>query len=328
MSITLELVKPSVEMLRDELERRWGVDKDRLDEICRHALLPPGKLLRPLLLMESAAAIGGDRFKVLPAALAVEYLHSASLIHDDIIDNDRMRRGRASVMAQYGIADAIVAGDALFLMSTTALAECGERGVLPAAVVTALRLFGDSGVLLCRGEVEEGTQRGMLDAGVSAYLEVIGLKTGALFQVACVGGAILGEGSPAQRAAADAYARHLGYGFQMYDDLLPYLRDSATTGKSGDSDLANQRPTFPVLVGYEMAGRAQRDEIAAILRSRSADALARMSELLHGMGAIEQARQHAADEARLAIEALAGLPASESTDFLASVARLAVDRDR
>ena len=138
MSSTLELAKPSLDMLRDELGWGWGVGKDRLGEMCGHALLPTGKLLRPLWLVESAAATGGDRFKALPAARAVEYLHTPSLIHDDIIDNDRMRRGRASVMAQYGIADAIVAGDALFLMSTTALAECGERGV-PAAAVVRIR---------------------------------------------------------------------------------------------------------------------------------------------------------------------------------------------
>ena len=328
MSVTLEPVRQSLELLRGELEWRWGIGEDRLAKMCRQALLPSGKLLRPLLLMESAVAVGGHRSQVLPAALAVEYLHGASLIHDDIIDSDRMRRGRASIVAQYGVADAIVAGDALFMMSTTALAECSERGVSPAAVVDTLRLFGESGVLLCRGEVGEAAQQGVLDAGVSAYLEVIGLKTGALFRAACVAGAILGEGNRAQRAAADAYARHLGYGFQMYDDLLPYLRESATTGKAGDSDLANRRPTFPVLVGHDMAEPAKRNEIAAILRGGSADALARMSELLHGIGAIERARRRAAEEARLAIEALSGLPASASTDFLASVARLAVDRDR
>lgn len=328
MSITLEPVQQSLWLLREELERRWQVSEDRLDEICRHALLPAGKLLRPLLLLESAAAFGGDRFKVVPAALAVEYLHSASLVHDDVIDSDRMRRGQESVMARYGIADAIVTGDALFMRSATTLAECVQRGVPAAAVVTALGLFGDSGVLLCRGQVAEGAQRRVVDAGLSAYREVIGLKTGALFRAGCVAGVILGGGAPAQQAAVDSYARCLGNAFQMYDDLLPYLQDTAATGKLPDSDLANQRPTFPVLVGYEMADRVQRDEIAAILRSGSADALARMSRLLHGIGAIERAKQHATQEAHRAIDALAGLPASASTEFLASVASLAVDRDR
>jgi geranylgeranyl pyrophosphate synthase len=328
MSIPLEPVQQSIRLLRDELERRWYTSEDRLDEICRHALLPTGKLLRALLLLESAAAVGGDRFKVAPAALTVEYLHNASLVHDDIIDGDLMRRGRESVMARYGITDAIVAGDALFMMSTTALAECVQRGVPAAAVVTTLGLFGDSGVLVCRGQVAESAQQLAVDAGLSAYREMIGLKTGALFRAGCVAGVVLAGGTPAYQAAADSYARFLGNAFQMYDDLLPYLQDTTTTGKLPDSDLANHRPTFPVLVGYEMADPVQREEIDAILRSGSADALAWMSLLLHRIGAIEHAKQQATEEVHRAIDALAGLPASASTVFLASVASFAVDRDR
>ncbi|MFD8500565.1 polyprenyl synthetase family protein [Amycolatopsis sp. NPDC059657] len=327
MSVVLETPQQSLRLVQQELELRWSVSQDRLDEMSQHALLPTGKLLRPLLLLESAAAVGGDRTKVLPAALAVEYLHGASLIHDDIIDGDRMRRGRQSVMARYGVEDAIVTGDSLFMMSVTALAECAERGVPAAAVVTALHLLGTAGVLLCRGQIAESQQQGVLDMGVSAYLSMIDWKTGALFRAACVTGCVLGEGSVAQRKTLDLYAHHVGNAFQMYDDLLPYLREITTTGKSAESDLANGRPTFPVLVGYEMADRVRQAEISALLRGGSADALDRMSELLHGMGAIERARRYATEEAHRAIDALAGLPVSPSTEFLASVARLCVDRD-
>ncbi|MEQ0565411.1 polyprenyl synthetase family protein [Amycolatopsis sp. NEAU-NG30] len=327
MSITLEPVRASLDLVREELERRWPDGRDRLDAMCRHALLPSGKLLRPLLLLESAAAVGGDRTQVVPAALAVEYLHGASLIHDDVIDGDRLRRGRESVMARYGVDDAIVAGDALFMASATALAECGHLGVPAAAVVTALRLFGEAGIRLCRGQVEESAQQGALDAGLPAYLAMVEGKTGALFRAACVAGVVLGGGSTSDQVAAAAYAGHLGIAFQMYDDLLPYLRDSATTGKAAGSDLANRRPTFPVLVAAELAP-GRRGELAAILHSGAPGALARMSELLHGIGAIEHARRLATAEAGHAIAALAAFPPSDSTAFLASVAELVVDRER
>ncbi|MEU0536175.1 polyprenyl synthetase family protein [Amycolatopsis tolypomycina] len=327
MSIALEPVQASLGLVREELDRRWPDGRDRLDAMCRHALLPSGKLLRPLLLLESAAAVGGDRARVVPAALAVEYLHGASLVHDDVIDGDRLRRGRDSVMARFGVDDAIVAGDALFMASVTALAECGRRGVPATAVVTALRLFGEAGIRLCRGQVEESAQQGALEGGLPAYLAMADGKTGALFRAACVAGVVLGGGSPADQAAADSYARHLGIAFQMYDDLLPYLRESATTGKAAGSDLANRRPTFPVLVASELAP-GRRGEIAAILHSGSAGALARMSELLHDIGAIEHARRRAEAEADRAAGALAGFPASESTAFLGSVAELVVDRER
>lgn len=326
MSVTVEPIQQALSLLHAELKGRWHTDQDRLDAMCRHALLPSGKLLRPLLLLEFAAAVGGDRAKVVPAALAVEYLHTASLVHDDVIDDDQMRRGRDSVMARYGIDDAIVAGDALFMMSVTALAECGQRGVPAAAVVDALRLVGDAGIQLCRGQVAESAQQGVLDAGVSSYLEMISWKTSALFRAACVAGVVLGGGSPAQQAVADTYARHLGSAFQMYDDLLPYLADSMAAGKNAGSDLANQRPTFPILVGHELADEDQRTEIAKILHSGSADALARMSDLLHNIGAIEHAYHLAKQEACLANDALTGSPASESTEFLTSVAQLIVNR--
>lgn len=323
---------PTMELLLRELDRRWPQEAERLHQISRYALLPAGKLLRPLLLMEAAEAVGGGGPAVVPAALSVEYLHVGSLVHDDVIDGDAMRRGRPSVAARYGTADAIVTGDALMLGVFGVLADgTDEAGALPPGrVLDTVRVFARAGVDLCRGQAMEAELRGDLGCGLDRYVTMTALKTGALFRAACRGGAILGGGSPAQRHALTAYAEHLGSAFQMHDDLLPYTSDSRTTGKSALSDIAAARPTFPVLLCHAMAGAPARARLEAALGGAlpAADALRTVHELLETTGALDAARDRAMAQADRAKSCLAELPRSRATAVLAAVADLSVSRDR
>ncbi|MER8156699.1 polyprenyl synthetase family protein [Streptomyces sp. NPDC094472] len=323
---------PTVELLLRELDRRWPPEAERLHQISRYALLPAGKLLRPLLLMESAEAVGGGGPAVVPAALSVEYLHVGSLVHDDVIDGDAMRRGRPSIVARYGTADAIVTGDALMLGMFGVLTDGAEEagGLPPGRVLGAVRVFARAGVDLCRGQAMEGELRGDLGCGLDRYLTMSSLKTGALFRAACRGGAILGGGTPAQQHALTAYAEHLGLAFQMHDDLLPYTSDPGTTGKSALSDIAAARPTFPVLLCHAMAGAPGRARLAAALGGAlpAADALRTVHELLETTGALDAARDQATAQADRATSCLAELPRSRATAVLAAVADLSVSRDR
>ncbi|TMU99599.1 polyprenyl synthetase family protein [Streptomyces sp. DASNCL29] len=330
---------PTMELLLRELDRRWPRGAERLHQISRYALLPAGKLLRPLLLMESAEAVGGGGPAVVPAALSVEYLHVGSLVHDDVIDGDTMRRGRPSVVARYGTTDAIVTGDALMLGMFGVLTDGAEDsgpltedvgGLPPGRVLGAVRVFARAGVDLCRGQAMEGELRGDLGCGLDRYLTMSALKTGALFRAACRGGAILGGGSPAQQQALTSYAEHLGLAFQMHDDLLPYTSDSRTTGKSALSDIAAARPTFPVLLCHAMAGAPARARLEAALGGALpvADALRTVHELLETTGALTAARDRATAQADRAKSCLEQLPRSRATAVLAAVADLSVSRDR
>ncbi|EXU62997.1 dimethylallyltranstransferase [Streptomyces sp. PRh5] len=330
---------PTMELLLRELDRRWPRGAERLHQISRYALLPAGKLLRPLLLMESAEAVGGGGPAVVPAALSVEYLHVGSLVHDDVIDGDTMRRGRPSVVARYGTTDAIVTGDALMLGMFGVLTDGAEDsgpltedvgGLPPDRVLGAVRVFARAGVDLCRGQAMEGELRGDLGCGLDRYLAMSALKTGALFRAACRGGAILGGGSPAHQQALTSYAEHLGLAFQMHDDLLPYTSDSRTTGKSALSDIAAARPTFPVLLCHAMAGAPARARLEAALGGAlpAADALRTVHELLETTGALTAARDRATAQADRAKSCLERLPRSRATAVLAAVADLSVSRDR
>jgi len=317
--------------IRDALERRHPAAGDRFDEMTRYSMLAPGKLLRPLMLVASAEAVGGRGDPVLPAASAVEYLHVASLVHDDIIDGDDLRRGRPSVHARYGVPDAIVTGDALLFDLFAAVTECDAP---PGAVVAAVAELARAGVDLCRGQVRESLLvppgPGRPGSGLEAYLEVARLKTGALFRAACRVGALLGGGSPEQVGQLGEYGDHTGVAFQLYDDLLPYLADTAASDKPSTSDAANLRPTWPVLLAYRDGAPADRDAVETALSGALSptEALEVLRSAVTGSGALETARRGAREHSGRAVARLRGLPGAAAAQRLARVAAIAVDRDR
>jgi geranylgeranyl pyrophosphate synthase len=324
----------AVHIRRALAERRATGADERLDQICRYALLSPGKLLRPLLLVASAEAVGGRREQAMPAALAVEYLHVASLVHDDIIDGDDVRRGRAAVHAEFGLADAIVAGDAMILGLFSAVAECGRLGVPTDQVLGAVAALAEAGEDLCRGQAREALlvppgpdEPG---SGLDAYLEMAALKTGALFRGACRAGALLGGGTPRQVRIVTEFAEHAGLAHQMFDDLLPFLADPAVTGKPNTSDAANLRPTFPVLLAHADGDAGQRERIERVLAGGLPPerALAELRSVVLATGALDRARALARREAALAVADLAELPVPEAVALLGAVAELTVLRDR
>src|ERR1039457_2551623 len=190
-SILDELAQP----IHNELVKRWMGDLDNLHVICKHALVPAGKLFRPMLLLESALAVGGEIEHVLPAAVGSEYGHTASLIHDDIIDSDDMRRGRPSVHRKFGTENAIIAGDSLIFRLFLCLAECRHTQVSADRIVAALEIAAMSGIDMCRGQSMESEITANSIRDLNCYLEMIELKSAALFRAACQCGAVLGGGS-------------------------------------------------------------------------------------------------------------------------------------
>jgi geranylgeranyl diphosphate synthase type I len=323
-------LSPMSDALRRELDVRWPADGDRMQEISRYGLLAPGKLLRPLLLVTAAEATGGSRDKVVPAALAVEYLHVASLIHDDVIDGDDLRRGQDSVHARYGVPDAIATGDGLLFRVFSAVAECAALRVPEAAVLAAVQVLAQAGEDLCRGQVQESllAAAGPQGCGLDAYREMASLKTGALLRGACRAGALLSGGTPEETDTVTAFAEHVGLAFQMYDDLLPYLADSSVTGKPGTSDAANLRPTFPVLLAYRTGSPAVRRRLEVALGGGSSPeaTFAELHDVLVATGALELAQVQSRAEAERAKARLGALPRSEAADVLAAVADLTVRR--
>ncbi|PRX46631.1 geranylgeranyl diphosphate synthase type I [Prauserella shujinwangii] len=316
----------ALDELHQELARRWA-GADALDSICRYAVLPAGKLFRPILLLNAAACVGGRAEEVLPAAVGTECGHVASLVHDDIIDRDEMRRGRFSVQHAFGADDAIIAGDALIFDLFGCLAECRATGIADERIVSALAAVSKAGLDMCRGQHLESRLQGRLDCTVETYLEMVSLKTAAFFRAACACGGILGGGEHEQIRALCAYGDHLGVAFQIHDDLLAYTSATTATGKPADSDVRNRRLTLPVILGYRRGGSAAA-ELKRIMTGavEPEQAFGAMARLLGETGAIAAAGALANEQAVLAYEALAALPDSPHRTRLAEFAWRAVER--
>lgn len=306
----------------DELASCLGTDDSVLSSVHRHALLPAGKLLRPLLVVHSAIAVGGTAFPVMPAAVGLELLHTGSLVHDDIIDGDTMRRGRPAVHHRFGADRAIVGADALFFQPFALLAECRQRGVADARIVTAGRMLAEAGQDLCRGVMRELDQAGTLRLTTAEYLAMAGLKTSPLLSGACRVGAVLAGADQAQVAALGRYGHALGLAFQARDDMLPYDTEPEAAGKPAGSDLANHRPTLPILCAYRLADAADRRLIETLLTdgARAADSPTRMREVLHRNGALEAVHSVVAEQVDECHRALSGLEPGPGAVELANLA--------
>jgi geranylgeranyl diphosphate synthase, type I len=308
-------------LLHQELGRRFPETTDQLAAIARYALLPAGKMLRPIMTLHAAEAVGGAPADVLAAALGMEYLHGAAELHDDIIDDVAFRRGRPAAHITYGIPSAILTGDHLICRAFAAIAD--ESGAAsPGHVVAAVAALAAAGSDLCRGQILEAQMVGDLEAGVRWYPEMIRLKTGALFSVVCHIGALLGGAAGDAASALARYGEHIGLAFQIRDDLLDYLATPEQTGKPAANDLGNGRPTLPLLLAYDAAAGPERTELLAVLRRRgSGDGdVAWVNDLLSKTGAVASARRQMASHAERARAELAVLEPSPSVDVLAGIA--------
>jgi geranylgeranyl pyrophosphate synthase len=317
-------------LVETELRRWIDTEDGPLEVEATDALFPTGKLLRPLLCLESAAATGGDIRTVLSFAAGLECMHVASLIHDDIVDRDPVRRGKPSTAEQFGINEALLVGDGLVMIGTDAMINPHGADLPPDLMLRAFQVVIDAARRMCRAALQEALIRGDLTCGVPTVLEVIHGKTAALISAACQTGAILAGAPGNQVTCLREYGTQLGFAFQLRDDLLPYTSDEHTVGKTSVSDIANRRqPTLPIVLAYAAAGQDDRQRLKAVFRGDHDPHTAHRhtTEILARTGAINDVIQRASASAERAHAALAELPPSASRDRLEELATTAVNRD-
>lgn len=210
-----------------------------------------GKRLRPVLCLLACQGCGGQWEQALPAAAAVELLHNFTLIHDDIQDQDKTRRGRPTLWSIWGAAQGINAGDTLFSVSQLALLRLGERGIPLQVVVEAVRLLNHTCVDLTYGQYLDISYEDRYDISVDEYIVMIEGKTAALIACACELGACIARPPASRRGTLRAFGRHAGLAFQMQDDLLGIWGDSDETGKPVGADIVRRKKTLPVVHAIE-----------------------------------------------------------------------------
>lgn len=266
----LEAAAQTEERLGQWLERSAAQGTPpRLTEAMRHAVLGGGKRFRPFLVIESARLFGVAPSDALDAAAAIEFVHCYSLVHDDMpcMDNDRLRRGRPTVWAAYDEWTATLAGDALQTLAFEVLAspschsDAGVRSALVLCLAMAAGAAGMVGGQVLDLEAERLDAGGRRAAGADHVARLQALKTGRLIEAACEMGAILGGAAPSQRAALIAYARALGFAFQISDDLLDAEGGAEVVGKATGKDAAAGKATLVGLMGVSAARTALDDTV-------------------------------------------------------------------
>lgn len=309
-------------LVEAQLLNEWIDDDSLLSTMCRHALRPPGKLVRSNLLLNAGIAVGGRYESLLPAAVAMEFGHAASLAHDDIIDGDQTRRNRPTVHAKFGVGNAILTGDALFFHMFECMTKTSDHGIPADRVVAAIRVAARLAVDLCRGQVLEDQLTSRRAFDLNAYLEVIRHKTAAFFAGACECGAVLGGGTPGQATTLAQYGQHLGMAFQIRDDLLPYVSDPSITGKAAATDLHNRRPTIPIILAHQHGSPETRRQLEHLFntsldRTPTTEDFSRVRDVVHETGAVDRAMRLADDQVQTARALLTErIPTSASRQWM------------
>jgi geranylgeranyl diphosphate synthase type I len=276
-----------------------------------------GKRIRPLLVLLSAAAAGGEWESALPAAAAVELIHNFSLIHDDIQDQSPLRRGRPTLWTHWGIAQAINAGDAMYTMAYSALARLGEL-ITPAQTLQAYTILAQACLDLTRGQYLDLAYEKRSDLTVADYWPMVDGKTAALIAASAGLGSLAGGADPTALDGFQRFGRSLGLAFQVLDDWLGLWGDAAQIGKSTDSDLVAGKKTLPVLYGLELNDAfARRWQSGPI----SPEEAPQVAHLLAAEGAQGYTQQIADDLNRKALACLAN--AASTHDLAAPLAELA-----
>lgn len=316
------------------LRETLGGAPSSLAQAGEYVLSVTGKLLRPMLMLEACRAAGGDPELVEPAALGTEYGHVASLVHDDIIDGDAERRGQETLHVKYNVGAAILTGDLLIFNTFLNFAECEDRGASAERVLAAIRTLSKTCIEMCQGQALEAEITGNLDTTEETYLEMIRLKTGSFCRAAARIGASLGGADDAAVDALASYGEQLGTTFQIIDDILPYVSDTHTLGKSRHSDILNRRVTLPIIYAIQDGGATVRAQLEALFASGESDAGAevlahrQVRRLLISTRALHRARALAHRYTAGAKQALDLLPASPSRERLRGLADACLARDR
>lgn len=284
-----------------------------------------GKRMRPAMAVACCGAVGGDRSKAIPLAVAVEYIHNFTLVHDDLMDEDETRRGMTTIHVKYGMPTAVLAGDALFAKAFQIIAELD---VPDKAMRDVLRYVTKAVWDLARGQQMDINNEGKI-VTEEVYIETIRLKTAVLFAAAAAGGAIVGGADDETVKAINEYAVDLGLGFQMFDDYLGIAGDSSKTGKSVGNDIRRGKCTVMVTHAVDnIRDPADLEKFKNILGKEEAseEEISDVLKILEESGSIEYALNSAKARVESAISKINSLPDSEEKEFMIGLARYAIDR--
>jgi octaprenyl-diphosphate synthase len=277
-----------------------------------------GKRLRPALVVLSAEAFGYQGKHHHDLAAVVEFIHTATLLHDDVVDESELRRGRATASALFGNAASVLVGDFLYSRAFQMMVEVGEMRVM--------QTLADATNTIAEGEVLQLLNCHDADVDADNYMRVIHCKTAKLFEAAMRLGAILGKSSDADEQAVAEYGMHLGTAFQLVDDVLDYSADELQTGKHLGDDLAEGKPTLPLIYAMQHGSAEQAGVVRSAIEQGDVGRFVEVLQIIRATGALDFTRRQAMREAESACAAIAALADSKYKKCLLELAHFAATR--
>jgi octaprenyl-diphosphate synthase len=291
-----------------------------IPELAGHLIAGGGKRMRPMLTLACGDLLGYPGTRHHKLAAAVEFIHTATLLHDDVVDGSGMRRGKRTANLIWGNPASVLVGDFLFSRAFELMVEDGSLKVL--------RILSHASAVIAEGEVEQLTAQRQIDTDEEHYLEIISAKTAALFAAACRVSPVVAEASEDAELALECFGRNLGIAFQLSDDVIDYASDAETMGKGVGDDFRDGKMTLPVILAYARGSEADRAFWrAAIGGERVSDSdLEHAIALLRSTDALADTVERARYYGRRAIDALAMFPGSKARSALTEAAEFAVAR--
>lgn len=321
-AVTLEklyaLIDPDMKAVDAVIRQRLHSEVVLVRQVAEYIIQSGGKRLRPALVLLAAGAMGYRGTYHHEMAAVVEFIHTATLLHDDVVDESALRRGRNTANAMFGNAASVLVGDFLYSRAFQMMVSVDNMRVM--------RVLSDATNVIAEGEVLQLMNCHDADVDEARYLQVIRYKTAKLFEAAAQLGAILGGGSEEiERGLAD-YGMHLGTAFQIIDDVLDYSGAEAETGKHLGDDLAEGKPTLPLIFVMQHGTAEQAALVRNAIEQGGRDDFAAVLAVVRSSGALDHARRVAESEALLAASAISALPASQYKDSLLQLRAFAVSR--
>ncbi len=318
-----------LKMLEDEMslvEKQFKHDLDSdvvlIRKVGEYVLASGGKRMRPMLVLLAARLTGYQGNQQIGVASVVEFIHTATLLHDDVVDSAHLRRGEASANTLWGNEASVLVGDFLFSKSFSLMVRTGSLAILQA--------LSDATTMMAEGEVLQLISTCDLDLSEERYMQVVRDKTAVLIAAACRCGAVLSEVDEAEVEALNNFGMHLGIAFQFMDDALDYVADQAEFGKVCGHDLEEGKMTLPLIEALRHCSEQERAEVAEIVdKEELSDAdLASVTAMIHRYKGIEYTRQRAQELVELAKGCLEIFPDNESRQALYVLADYVVSRTK
>ncbi len=313
-----EFIAADMQAIDGVIRSRLHSDVPLIRQVAEYIIGGGGKRLRPALVVLSAGAFGYSGTRHHELAAVIEFIHTATLLHDDVVDESALRRGQATANSLFGNAASVLVGDFVYSRAFQMMVQAGDMRIL--------EVLAEATNIIAEGEVLQLMNCRNPDIEEDGYLQVIRCKTAKLFEAATRIGALLG-GAPVQAEAAMArYGAHLGTAFQLIDDVLDYSSDHTVIGKNIGDDLAEGKPTLPLIYAMRKGTPAQVAAVRRAIEAGGLDELPVVLEAIRETGALDYARDRAGTEATLARAELTGLADTRQREFLLQLADFSVTR--